>query len=104
MAQSSRIFITLDDDTYNSFEKGREDLGMSRPQFIKYLLNKGKDIRPFPIRFKSLISKVSELDMLIKVLVLKDDFSTEDSLLVMSKLDEIKEMLVQKTSGPTGQK
>ena len=90
---SERLFLTLSEEEFQSFEGAREQLGMSRSQYVKYLMGQCREIRPAVIRYPKLIEKLSDAERDLRVLALKTTLSDKDRLLVYIQLEEILTLL-----------
>ena len=87
---SVRMFLSLSENEFNQFEHARNELGMSRSQLLKYLLQGQKEIRPMPIVQRKLLDKLSSTDRNVKVIAMKDSLSDEEKLYVLEQLKDIK--------------
>lgn len=95
MAQekNNRLFLSVSDADLHKLDALREELGMNRSQYIRYLIEGQKKILIPSIRYKELITKISQIDLSLRVIALKNGMSSEDKLLIYAKLDEIKKMI-----------
>ena len=90
---SKKLYINLTEEEYEQYESSRNQLGMKRGKFLKYLLNGQKEIRPTSIVNIRLVDKLSELDRHLKVIAVKDALSDNEKIYVMEQLRDIKELL-----------
>lgn len=93
MEQKIRLFMSLTPAEFNSFESAREELGMNRSQYLRYLLGGQKEIRPPAITQRELIRYLAEVERDLKIIAMKDSLEDGDKLIVMAKLDDIKQKL-----------
>ena len=85
----ARLFLNLSDEELMKFENARNALGMNRSQYVRYLIGGAKEIRPYSIKQKELISKLASIDKSIKVIAMKDDLSDMDKMKLMSKMEDV---------------
>ena len=95
---SKRLFLTLSEEEFQQFENAREQLGMARSQYVKYLMGQCREIRPAVIRYPKLIEKLSDAERDLKVLALKTTLSDKDRLLLYIQLEEILTLLRTKVT------
>lgn len=87
---SKRMFMTLTEEEYDRFECARGQLGMYRSQYLKYLIQGQKEIRPMPITQQKMIDTISGIERNLKVIAMNDSFSDEERLYVMEQIKDIK--------------
>ena len=95
MAQekNNRLFLSVSDADLHRLDALREELGMNRSQYIRYLIS-GQKRKLIPsVKYKELVTKISQVDLSLRVIALKEEISTEDKLLVFTKIEEIKTLL-----------
>ena len=95
MGKSVRMFMTMSEEEFASFERAREKLGMNRSQYVRYLIGGQKEVRPLPIRQKELISYIAALDRDMKAIAMKEELEPNDRIFIMAKLDDVKKLLGQ---------
>ena len=88
-----RLFLSLADEEVERFDKARDKAGMTRSQYLKYLLNGRRDIRPPVLRYRELIHSLESIERDLKVIAMKEDLTDEDRLLIMQKLTDVKDIL-----------
>lgn len=95
MAQekNNRLFLSVSESDLHRLDVLREELGMNRSQYIRYLISGQKRLLIPSVKYKELISKVSQIDLSLRVIALKENVSTEDKLLIYTKLDEVKKLI-----------
>ena len=92
MSKSVRLFISVSEEEFSLFEKAREELGMNRSQYLRYLIGGQKEIRPVAIKYKDLISHLANIDRNLKVIALKDELSDQDKMVMLTKLQDLKKL------------
>lgn len=92
MAQekNNRLFLSVSDADLSKLDILRAELGMNRSQYIRYLIEGQKRVLIPSIKYKELITKVSQIDLSLRVIALKDEMDEKDKLIVYSKIEEIK--------------
>ena len=95
----ARLFLSLTDDEVAKFDRAREKAGMTRSQYLKFLLSGRRDFRPPAMRYRELITKLSDIERDVKVVAMKDALSDEDRLLMLTRLNDIKEIISDRFKG-----
>ena len=95
---SERLFLTLSEEEFQRFEGARDQLGMTRSQYVKYLMGQCREIRPAVIRYPKHIEKLSDAERDLRVLALKTTLSDKDRLLLYIQLEEILTLLRTKVT------
>ena len=105
MEKNKRLFLSMSQEDVDKLDRLREELGMNRSQYIRYLLSGQKKFLPASVKDKKLIDAISRIDLNMRVLALKEDMAPEDSLAIFCEIKEIKELLGGKTAyGPVDQR
>ena len=103
--KNNRLFLSVSDEDLMRLDMLREELGMNRSQYIRYIISGQKKVLIPPVRYRELVTKLSQIDLSLRVIALKDEVSNEDKLYIYSKLQEIKEIVSGcETSSPRDQK
>lgn len=87
-----RLFMSLTEDEVKQFDKACDKAGMTRSQYLKCLLHDRRDIRPPVLQYKEMIHALESIERDLKVIVMKEELSDNDRLLVMQKLSDLKEI------------
>lgn len=90
---NKKLYINLTEEEFEQFETSRQQLGMKRGKFLKYLLNGQREIRPTSIVSMRLIDSVSEVSRNLKIIAMKDELSDNDKIYVCEKIRDIEELL-----------
>ncbi len=85
-----KIYLTLDEEVIEKFEKECKRHGLTRRQYFSRLLSSRNDIRPPAIRFRKLIKLLESVERALKVIALKDALSEEDRVYVLQSLSDMK--------------
>ena len=93
MSKSTRLFLSLSEEELALFENAREQIGMNRSQYLRYLIGGQKEIRPAAIKNRGLISHIASIDRSLKVIAMKDELSEIEKLQMLALLEDIKEMM-----------
>lgn len=91
--KNNRLFLSVSDEDLVRLDALREELGMNRSQYIRYIISGQKKILIPSVRYKDMITKLSQIDLSLRVIALKDEVSNEDKLYIYTKMQEIKEMV-----------
>lgn len=93
--------ISLRQSEIKKYDELRLELGMSRSEYLRYLMSGKKKILNPSISYKEMINKLSEIDLSLRTIVLRQDLSEEDVLKIYAEIDEIKDLIKKNlTSGP----
>ena len=102
---NNRLFLSLSEEDLKKLDILRGELGMNRSEYIRHLLSGQKKILPPTIRDKKLIEKLSQIDLDMRAIALKDGISPGDALAIYSEIREMKYLITgSSTSGPLVQK
>ena len=93
MSKSTRLFLSLSEEEFQSFENARNELGYNRSQYIRYLIGGQKEIRPPAMKYQEIIARMASIDRSLKVIAMKDVLSDTDRMFIITKLEELKKML-----------
>ncbi|MEE0862489.1 MAG: hypothetical protein U0L79_05850 [Lachnospiraceae bacterium] len=93
MSKSTRLFLSLSEEEFQSFENARNELGYNRSQYIRYLIGGQKEIRPPAMKYQEIIARMASIDRSLKVIAMKDVLSDTDRMFIVTKLEELKKML-----------
>lgn len=105
MANNKRLFLSLSEEDVQKLDSLREELGMNRSQYIRYVLSgQSKVINP-SIKYMEIVKQLAEIDMDLRVIALKDPVSPGETLAIYSEIRELKTLLSMKgSSGQVDQK
>lgn len=105
MAANKRLFLSLPEEDVTRLDYLREELGMNRSQYIRYILAGQQKLICPSIKYMEVVKKLSGIDLSLRTIVLKDFVSEEDKLAIYSELQEIKNIFNAKgTFGQVDQK
>ena len=93
MENTYRLNMCVAESDVEILDLRRAELGMSRSEFVRYMIRNQKRIVPVSIKEKELIRVLSDIDTHLKVIALKEILSVEDRLFLYSEIDEIKNLL-----------
>lgn len=103
--KNNRLFLSVSDADVSKLDMLRGELGMNRSQYIRYLIEGQKRVLIPSVKYKELVSKLSQIDLSLRVIALKDQMSAEDKQLIYTKLEELKMLFAGKdTFGHDDQK
>lgn len=91
--KNKRLFLSVSEEDLNKLDHLREELGMNRSEYIRYVLSGQKKIIPFPIKEKKLIEAISAVELYMSVIALKDGMQPEDIITIYSEIQEVKQLL-----------
>ena len=106
---SKKVHLSLPEEEVAKFDMLRNELGMNRShgmnrsQYFCYLLSGQKKQMPDSIRYKNLIAKLSDIDLHLKHICLKEGMDAGDILYVHEAIKDLRTAL-DITSGPVDQK
>ena len=84
-----RFSISMNSEDIDLFERRRSELGLSKSAFIRYLISEHENGIPDFISFRDTIQKMSELNNHMKEIVIRDNFETQDKLVLYEKISSL---------------
>ena len=90
---SSRIHISLSDEELRKLDDICNKLSLNRSQTIRHLISENRIDKPVYIQDKEVITLLSDIDMCIKVLVLRDVVPLNEALKMLDSLSSIRRMI-----------
>ena len=72
MEKNKRLFLSMSQEDVDKLDQLREELGMNRSQYIRYLLSGQRKVIPSAVKDKKLIDAISKIDLDMRVLALKE--------------------------------
>ena len=88
-----RLFLSMSEEDVRKLDALRQELGMNRSQYIRYLLSGQKKLIPASIRQKALVEQMSQIDLHLRRLCLKEGMEAKDILFIYEELKDIREAL-----------
>lgn len=100
MSNNKRLVLSVSEADIKRIDSLSEELGMNRSQYIRYLLSARSKILVPSIRYKELIKCISNIDLSLRVVALKEDISNQDKIYIESSIKELKQLIASfSTSG-----
>ena len=96
MAANKRLFLSLPEEDVARLDNLREELGMNRSQYIRYVLSGRQKMICPSIKYMEAVKKLSGIDLSLRTIILKDSVSEADKLAIYSELQEIKNIFNMK--------
>ncbi len=100
---SKKVHLSLSEEDVAKFDTLRNELGMNRSQYFCYLLSGQKKQIPDSIKYKNLIAKLSDIDLHLRHICLKESMEARDILYVHEVIKDLRKAF-EITSGPLDQK
>ena len=100
---SKKVHLSLSEEDVSKFDMLRNELGMNRSQYYSYLISGEKKRIPDIVRQKKLIAKLSDIDLHLRDICMKDGMDAGDVLYVHEVVKDLRTAL-NITSGPMDQK
>lgn len=95
----SRVFLSMTEEEVSALDEAREKVGMTKSQYVRYLMSRKKEIRPPTIRYRELIHKLDAIERDLKVIAMKESLKDTDRICIMAKLEDIKKLMNGKFMG-----
>ena len=95
----SRVFLSMTEEEVSTLDAAREKVGMTKSQYVRYLMSGKKEIRPPTIRYKELIHRLDAIERDLKVIAMKESLTETDRICIMAKVEDIKNLLRGKFMG-----
>ena len=93
MTNKVRLVVSISEEDKKKLNDLCSELGVSKSQYVSYLISGCSKIAVPPIKYQELIYHISEIDLSLRVIALKEELSSKDMLLIESLVKEIKELL-----------
>lgn len=100
---NKKVHLSLTDEEVAKFDMLRNELGMNRSQFFCYLMSGERKRIPDVVKQRNLISKLSDIDLHLRHICLKEGMDAGDVLYVHEAIKDLRSAL-NITSGPMDQK
>lgn len=100
---NKKVHLSIPDDEVAKFDMLRNELGMNRSQYFCYLMSGEKKRIPDVVKQRNLISKLSDIDLHLRHICLKEGIDAGDVLYVHEAIKDLRSVL-NITSGPMDQK
>ena len=84
-----RFSISMNSEDIDLFERRRSELGLSKSAYIRYLIAEHENGIPDFVAFRDTIQKMSELNNHMKEIVIRDNFETQDKLVLYEKIGSL---------------
>ena len=88
-----RVCFTMSEADLDLFERGRNELKMTKSAYIRYLIAEHEGTLPVAVKYKSIITQFSDLNDLIKQLLLTDTLTDQEKLMLSEQMRAVKEQL-----------
>lgn len=98
-----RLFLSLPEEDVVKLDLLKDELGMNRSEYIRHLLSGEKKKIPENIRLKDLIKVLSDIDLHLRHICLKEGMEVKDTLYVYESLKDIRKA-INITFSPMDQK
>lgn len=82
-----RFTVTMSERDIDNFEKERGKLGMNKSAFIRFLIAEHEKKIPSFLKNKEIIKESSELNTLLRSLILKESLTDVEKLEIFEKID-----------------
>ncbi|MDO5292770.1 MAG: ribbon-helix-helix protein, CopG family [bacterium] len=100
MASNKRLFLSLSEEDVQKLDMLREELGMNRSQYIRYVISGQTKVLNPSIKYKELVKQLAQINLHLRVIALKESLSLEDTLAVYTSIEELKAVFLKRgTSG-----
>ncbi len=100
---NKKVHLSIPDEEVAKFDMLRNELGMNRSQYFCYLMSGERKRIPDVVKQRNLISKLSEIDLHLRHICLKEGMDAGDVLYVHEAIKDLRSAL-SITSGPMDQK
>lgn len=87
---NKRLFLSLSDSDLERLDKRRAEFGMNRSEYIRYILSSQRKAIPYSISQKELVKEISQVNLYLKTICLKEEMRPEDVLFVMEAVTDIR--------------
>ena len=98
---NKRLFLSLPEGDLNKLDARRAELGMNRSEYIRFIISGQRKRIPFSVKQRYLVDVLSEVDLHLRAICLKEGIEAKDVLYITESLKEIKRQLFE--NGTCGQ-
>lgn len=91
--KNKRLFLSLSESDLERLDKRRAEFGMNRSEYVRYLLSSQRKSIPYSISQKELVKQISQVDLHLKSICLKEEMRPEDILFVIEAVVDIRASL-----------
>lgn len=91
-----RITISMNSSDIDFFERKRAELGMNKSAFVRLLIANYENNIPSFIKDREIIGALSDVNSLMKALLISDKISSTDKMILYEKINKLNEIVNQK--------
>ena len=103
--ENKKLFLSVSESDLKRIDDLRTELGMNRSEYIRYLLSGQKKVIPYSMKQRHLVEVLSQVDLHLKAICLKEGIEPKDVLYIQESLKDIKkEMIDGQTCGQSDHK
>lgn len=90
---SHRIMISLEDEVLDRLERTSTDLGMTKSNLVAFMLKEHHDQIPTVIKYKEIISEMSEIKLYMKSFGLNETWTPEEKKRIFERVDDLEQLI-----------
>ena len=90
------MYVTLSDDYLDKYDKTCADNGMTRSNMFMLLYNSYLESLPVSLRDKMLVEALSELNVLMKEILISESFEYEHRVFISESIKKITDLVRSK--------
>lgn len=87
------VKISLDDEILDLFERTRTDMSMTKSNLVAFLLREHHDQIPSSIKYKEIISEMSEINLYLKSIGLNETWTPEEKKRIFERVDDLEQLI-----------
>lgn len=88
-----RITVTMHPSDVDLFERKRNEMGMSKSSYIRYLIAEHEKALPPFLKYKEIIKELAEINTSLKEIVINEKISITDKMQLCEKIDQLTETM-----------
>ena len=91
-----RIWVTMPENEIELFERKCAESGMTKSAFIRLLLAEHDNNVPSPIKYKEVITELSDINTTMKEILISENFNTDIKILLDEKIKNLTKVVRKK--------
>lgn len=92
--ENKKLFLSVSESDLKRLDDLRTELGMNRSEYIRYLLSGQKKVIPYSMKQRHLVEVLSQVDLHLKEICLKEEIEPKDVLYIQESLKDIKKEII----------
>lgn len=91
-----RFYVSMSEEEIDLFEEKRLEYGMNKSSFIRYLMAEHENAVPPFLKYKEVISAMSDINTTMKQILITKKIDTTEKMVLHEKISRLNETLISK--------